>query len=139
MWRCHGVGRSAREVGAAAVEFAIILPVLLLIVAGIIDFGRAFFTQVTLTNAAREGARAAVIRVDAGVVEARTRAALGPLDTGAVTVGAGSCPASGGGPVTVDVTSTFDWLILEPMANLFGAGSVLPASLSSEATMECGG
>lgn len=53
--------RTRRDLGAAAVEFAIIFPLLLLVVAGIVDFGRAFFTQIQLTNAAREGARAAVV------------------------------------------------------------------------------
>jgi len=41
--------------GAAAVEFAIMLPLLLLLIFGIIDFGRALNAQVTITQAAREG------------------------------------------------------------------------------------
>jgi hypothetical protein len=45
------------ECGAVAVEFALVMPVLLLFVLGIIDFGRLWFTQVSLTQAAREGAR----------------------------------------------------------------------------------
>ena len=49
--------RGARDRGAAAVEFALLLPLLLLIVFGIIDFGRALNAQITLTQAAREGAR----------------------------------------------------------------------------------
>ena len=49
--------RRRGERGAAAVEMALILPVLLLLVGGIIDFGRAFNAQMTLTQAAREGAR----------------------------------------------------------------------------------
>jgi len=43
--------------GQALVEFALILPLLLLIIFGIIDFSRAFFVYVNLTNAAREGTR----------------------------------------------------------------------------------
>ena len=49
------------ERGAAAVELAIILPVLLLVIGGIIDFGRFFYTQIQVTNAAREGARMAAL------------------------------------------------------------------------------
>ena len=48
---------SRRERGAAAVEFALILPLMLLLVGGIVDFGRFFYTQNIVVNAAREGAR----------------------------------------------------------------------------------
>ncbi len=47
--------------GVAAVEFAIILPILLLIVFGIINFGVLLYDQAVITNAAREGARWASI------------------------------------------------------------------------------
>lgn len=43
--------------GAAATEFAIILPVLLALLLGILDFGFTFNTQIALTQAAREGVR----------------------------------------------------------------------------------
>ncbi len=49
--------RHARDRGAAAVEFALLFPLLMLIVFGTIDFGRALNAQITLTQAAREGAR----------------------------------------------------------------------------------
>jgi Flp pilus assembly protein TadG len=47
--------------GQSLVEFALVLPLLLLILLAIIQFGFIFNTQVTITNAAREGARAATI------------------------------------------------------------------------------
>jgi len=47
--------RQAGEKGASAVELAIILPLLILIVFGIIDFGRLFHARLILTNMAREG------------------------------------------------------------------------------------
>lgn len=53
-----------RERGQAMVEFALILPVLLALLCGIIDFGWLYYNQLTLTNAAREGARYAVIHYD---------------------------------------------------------------------------
>lgn len=58
----HRALRSER--GAAAVEMALMLPVLILLIGGIVDFGRAYYTQIMLTNAAREGARAAVVLAD---------------------------------------------------------------------------
>lgn len=48
--------------GAAAVEFAIILPVLLLVMFGIIDLGRLLFLQVSLAAASHEGSRASSLR-----------------------------------------------------------------------------
>ncbi|ABA88992.1 Flp pilus minor pilin TadE [Syntrophotalea carbinolica DSM 2380] len=47
--------------GAAIVEFAVILPLLLLIVFGIVEFGFIFYNQAILTNASREGARRAIV------------------------------------------------------------------------------
>ncbi len=137
MKRMLGKRRGHNDSGAAAVELAIILPLLILIIAGIIDFGRAYFTQVTLTNAAREGARAAVMMVSAADVQARTLAAIPePLKSTSV-VSAGSCGAAGG-DVVVEVSTNFDWIILEPIMNFFG-GSNLPPDLESSATMRCGG
>ncbi len=49
------------EQGSAVVEFALILPILLLIVFGIINFGVLMYNQSVITNAAREGARWAAI------------------------------------------------------------------------------
>lgn len=47
--------------GAAVVEFAVVAPLLFLLVLGIIEFGRTLMVQEILTNAAREGARRAVL------------------------------------------------------------------------------
>jgi Flp pilus assembly protein TadG len=52
------------ERGAAAVEFAILLPLLLMLVLGTIEFGRAYNAQITLTNAARDGVRVMAIAND---------------------------------------------------------------------------
>lgn len=48
--------RSQHTAGQSLVEFALVLPVLLLLVLGALDLGRLFSTKITLTNAAREGA-----------------------------------------------------------------------------------
>jgi len=47
--------------GAAAVEFALILPLLILVVFGIIEFGLLLYNQQVITNASREGARAGIV------------------------------------------------------------------------------
>jgi Flp pilus assembly pilin Flp len=52
------------EEGAAAVEFALLLPLLVLLLFGMIQFGAAFNTRIQATNAAREAARLAVVGID---------------------------------------------------------------------------
>jgi Flp pilus assembly pilin Flp len=49
--------------GAAAVEFALLLPLLVMLLFGFIQFGTAFNTRIQATNAAREGARMAVVGI----------------------------------------------------------------------------
>lgn len=53
-----------RQDGNAAVEFGLVLPLLLIILLGIIDWGHVHFTRMTMTNAAREGARVGVTEQD---------------------------------------------------------------------------
>lgn len=62
--------------GQSLVEFALVLPVLLLLFMGIVDFGRAVFAYNTLSNAARDGARVAIVdQTDTGISVAAQRAA----------------------------------------------------------------
>ena len=59
-WQCYGsdktVDQGRGERGAALVEFALALPMLLVVLAGIVDFGFVFQRYEVITNAAREGA-----------------------------------------------------------------------------------
>jgi Flp pilus assembly pilin Flp len=55
---------SRQQDGAAAVEFALLLPLLVLLLFGFIQFGTAFNTRIQATNAAREAARMAVVGID---------------------------------------------------------------------------
>ena len=52
------------EGGAAAVEFALVIPVLLLILCGIFDFGNLYFQMDLVNNAARQGARLAAVNLE---------------------------------------------------------------------------
>jgi hypothetical protein len=58
------VNQKRAECGAILVEFAILLPFLLLIMLGIIEFGLLFYNKQVLTNASREGARSGIARYD---------------------------------------------------------------------------
>jgi Flp pilus assembly protein TadG len=59
--------------GAALVEFALVLPLLLLILFGIIEFAVIFFNQQMITNASREGARFGIVSQTPRITEAQIR------------------------------------------------------------------
>ncbi len=60
-------GLSNCQKGASAVEFAIVLPLLLIFIFGIIEFGILFYNKAVITNASREGARAGIVyRINPG-------------------------------------------------------------------------
>jgi Flp pilus assembly protein TadG len=68
------------EHGASAVEFAFIVPLLLVLVLGIAEFGHAFQVQGTLSAAAREGARVMALQNDPAAAKAAVRNASPTLD-----------------------------------------------------------
>src|SRR5688500_6039647 len=123
------------ERGASAVEFALIVPVLIVLVLGIIEFGHAFQVQGTLSAAAREGVRAMALRNDrAGAMDVVQNAAasLNPDITDAQITIDRDCPTVGGGDVAVRLA------IDSPMPFLtgfFGAG----VNLTGTGVMRCNG
>lgn len=116
------------EKGTSTVEFALILPLLLLILLGIIQFGTAYNAYLTITHASREGVRlAAVGRYSPDEVIARAPS----LDAGKVDVAAS--PSGGVAPYgePVSVTVSYPVEINIP----FIPGSPFRFNLSSNATM----
>ena len=79
--------RYRHDTGQEVVEFALVLPLLLLMIFGIMEFGIVVFTYDTIANAAREGARYGIIHPtdDAGI-EAAARALTIGLDPVALQV-----------------------------------------------------
>jgi Flp pilus assembly protein TadG len=131
------------ERGAELVEFAFALPLLLLVVAGIIDFGLLFKDYEVVTNAAREGARLGTLPdYTPADIQARVTsyAVAGGLVAGDVSVPAPTTvPLDLGGgkvvtaiQVTVSYPHTF-WVI-GPIASLVG-GSFGTVNLTASSTM----
>lgn len=111
--------------GAALVELAIILPLLLTIVFGIFEFGRAMYITNTLNNAAREGARRAAITPAPINVDTYVRNVI-PFDKTGLTITTNPTAPSSGAAITVTVTLPFEGLTgLVPV----------PDNLRGEATM----
>lgn len=124
--------------GAAAVEFALLLPLLLLLVLGIVDFGRMLNAQQTLTQAAREGAR--LVALGQPNVTGRTQAAATGLSPVGVAIQS-SCPV-GAGPGSngvLDASYSFQFTPgLGYLVSLFGgAGLTGTATLSARGVMPC--
>jgi Flp pilus assembly protein TadG len=129
----------ATDRGTAAVEFALLLPVLLLIVFGIIDFGRALNAQITLTQAAREGARLAAEGQPWTTVVPRTQAAATTLSGVAVT--GNTCPVGAGPGTDAVVHASYQFTFVTPIgaiaALLGGGGLGKPLNLSAQGEMPC--
>ncbi len=104
------------ERGANLIEAALILPLLLLLIGGIVDFGGAFNRYIAITNAAREGARygSKFPHYYAGIVDATTQEAsnLGvTLTSSDISIAPMPTPAVRGTTITVTVTYSYTTLI----------------------------
>jgi Flp pilus assembly protein TadG len=141
MNRPRSKGRPARDRGSVAVEFALVVPILLLIVFGLIDFGRALNAQISLTGAAQAGAKLAALDESAAQVQAEVTAAAPSLSGVTATVNS-SCPP-GAGPTQnarVDVSYTFTFItpIGAVVHYLGGAGFGGPIVLTAQGVVPCG-
>jgi Flp pilus assembly protein TadG len=132
--------------GAALLEMAFTLPLLLLISVSIFEFGRAFEVWQVLTNAAREGARVAVLPgISDAMVTARVQqyANAGVLDAGVtptVTIQRNSTISYGSGTASgskVTVTYPFRFIVLQSVVRLVVNGSTVgaPFTMAASATM----
>jgi Flp pilus assembly protein TadG len=123
------------ERGASAVEFALIVPLLIALVVGIIEFGHAFQVQGQLSAAAREGVRAMALQNDPAAARAAVRNATSTFDPtvadAQIAITPPACPAAGGG-TTVRLTIDYDMPLL---TGLFGAG----LDLTGTGVMRCNG
>ena len=140
--------RGRDERGAALLEMAFTLPLLLFVCVGILEFGRAYQTWQVLTNAAREGARIAVLPgMDNDAVTARVREYMrsGQLPKADATVtlinidrnrtvSVGGTDTASASQVTV--TYPFDFVVLDPIARLAtGQGTGTGVNMVAQATM----
>lgn len=120
------------ERGAALVEFALVLPILLTLVFGIIEYGRAYEVKVQLTGAVREGARALALgktttEAKAAVLAAAPGVSLTYGDVAIVS----TCPAGGAeGNATVKIAYS-----LAALTPLVPSGSL---ALTATGVMRCG-
>lgn len=126
------MSRLKSERGAVAVEFALVVPVLFLLIFGVVEFGNIYNVQLQLTAAAREGAREMAINGTPATARTVTIAAaptLNPrLQTGQVAVSPTTCAATQNATVVLTYP-------VRSITGLFATG----VTLEGRAVMRCGG
>ena len=123
--------------GASAVEFAMIVPLLLVLVLGIAEFGHAFQVQGTLSAAAREGARVMALQNDPAAARTAVREASPTLDPAVANAQITVTPQTGC-PMTSTTTQNVRVTVDYPMpflTDFFGAR----IDLTGTGVMRCNG
>ena len=135
--------RAKSERGQALLETAMTLPLLLFVSIGIVEFGRAYQTWQVLTNAAREGARVAVLPgtadasvrtmvkdyLEAGKLTGASQATVAITRNNTISIGAGTATAS-----RVVVSYPFEFMVLQQVANLVVTGTTYGEALTMTAS-----
>ena len=113
--------RLNNEKGIAAIEFGLILPILLVLIMGIIDFGLLMTSRASMVSASREGARAGIVKAVPSVTvadiktivrNALTISGWDPDDVAAATVDVTGAGGAFGTDLTVGVNSNYSFLVL---------------------------
>ena len=134
--------RLACEKGSQLIEFAMVLPLLLLVMFGIMDFGLLFQRYEAVTNAAREGARIAVLpdykEADVKARVTRYLEDAGLKSTPTIVYAAPQAMSVGGACVTitgVTVGYPHQYLVIGKIIGLFGGSGFTTKTLTATARM----
>ena len=119
--------RRRHERGAAAVEFALVLPILLVILLGILDFGLYYYNDLQLIHVARDAAR----YVSVGNIDDANAAIDGATLVSTTIASRSVDPGSAGNEATVTLTATYT--LLTPLPRLIGIGPTV--DIDASATM----
>lgn len=128
--------RKDEERGQSLVEFALLVPIFLLLVFAIVDFGMGFHAWITVTNSAREGARYGAVGATADQIEQRVRDTADTLDQSQLTVTVEGAQGQPGGSVVVDVD--YSYSLITPLAGIlqFISGSIIGPTLNLSSTAD---
>jgi Flp pilus assembly protein TadG len=110
----HKKGKGER--GQSMVEFALIVPLFLLLMFAIVDFGMGFYSWITVTNAAREGARIGAVGADSATITQKVKDTAGSLNNSNLTISVSNAQGSSGG--TVGVTANYQYQLITPLSSL---------------------
>ncbi|HEX5369268.1 MAG TPA: TadE/TadG family type IV pilus assembly protein [Dehalococcoidia bacterium] len=124
-----------KERGQALLEFAIVMPIFLVLLMGIVDFGLGLRAWISITNSAREGARIASVHATCDSIINRVEDSSGGLVTSSsqVTIDPSDCDFTSGDPVTVTVEYTYN--LVTPLGGMLGLlGGGIPSSIHISST-----
>ncbi len=125
--------RRTRQLGQSLAEFAIVVPIFLIVVFGVVDFSLGLRAWLTITNASREGARVLVLGQTCTQVTNQTKtvaASLNPPVT--VTITPSTCTGATGDAMSVTVT--YKYTSVTPLGH-FAQLLTGPITMSSTSTM----
>ncbi|CAB4344548.1 unannotated protein [freshwater metagenome] len=136
----------SQDAGAAAVEFALISPLLLLLIFMLIDFGRLFYCQISLNSASHEAARASALRLTTAQISTAANNAAPSLKnmamsatgmTVTVNTACAAATATLDAATTVTLTQTFHWTL--PVGILNRASGTTNSTVPNSTTMTAKG
>jgi Flp pilus assembly protein TadG len=132
------------DAGQTLVEFSLILPLMLVLLFALVDFGRGFYTWLLITNAAREGARAGATQLDEPSIEAKV------YDSFCSDYAAGDCGldetklvididnAQGDRGEAIEVDLSYDFEFVTPMGDilvLLGGSNLASPTITAHSSM----
>jgi Flp pilus assembly protein TadG len=122
-----------REKGAVAVEFALVAPILLALIIGVVEFANAYNVQVSVTQASREAARTMAITKNQAQATAAGKAGAPSINANLLTFdySAANCPAATPTPIAVVKVSYTG----PSLTGFFGSSLIL----AGKGAMQCGG
>lgn len=131
------------EAGQALVEFTLILPIFLLLLFAIVDFGRGFYTWVLVTNAAREGARVGAVQSDSATINTRIYDSFCDnypsscgLDPTKLSITKTNVQGSRGTPVEIDLSYNFQFVTpIGGILNIVSGGSLTAPTITAHSSM----
>lgn len=124
------------DTGQALVEFALVLPVMLLMLFALVDFGRGFYTWLVVTNAAREGARVGATQKPLTDIQQRILDSASGLDTADLTITVTNVQGPRGQPIVVDLSYDFGFVTpIGDILNLVSGGTLNAPTITSTASM----
>ncbi len=127
------------EKGQALVEFALLVPIFLILLFAIVDFGMGFYSWITVTNSAREGARIGAVQASVEEIEIRVHDTAGlPNEDENLNVEVDKAYPEGQPGESVVVKVDYEYDLITPLASLvaFLSGDIIGPTLTLSSTAE---